>query len=104
MDPKNVRLDIYYKINSGSWTEWNNNAYATDVPALGIAPSGHTTQYDVTQRVAAYKAQISGVSAGDTLSFKILFDAGGMAGNNFHWNRSTSTSAEGCSTIMALEE
>ena len=32
------------------------------------------------------------------------FDAGGMAGNDFHWNRSTSTSAEGCSTIMALEE
>ena len=54
--------------------------------------------------MVAYKAQISGVSAGDTLYFKVLFDAGGMAGNNFHWNRSTSTSAEGCSTIMALEE
>ncbi len=103
MDPKNVRLDIQYKINSGSWGTFNDNAYATDVPALGLAPT-HDNQYDVTQRVAAHKAQITGVSAGDTLYFKIRFDASGMAGNDFHWNRSTSTGAEGCSTIMAYEE
>ena len=103
MDPKNVRLDIHYKINSGSWSTFNDNAYATDVPAVALAPS-HDNQYDVTQRVAAHKATITGVSAGDTLYFKVLFDAGGMAGNTFHWNRSTSTSAEGCSTIMAFEE
>ena len=104
MDPKNVRLDIQYKINSGSWSTFNDNAYATDVPALAIAPGSHYTSYDVTQRVAAHKAQITGVSAGDTLYFKVLYDAGGMSGNNFHWNRSHSVSAEGCSTIMAYEE
>ena len=103
MDPKNVRFDLFYKINSGSWIGFSDNAYATDVPAIALAPT-HDNQYDVTQRSAAHKNQITGVSAGDTLYFKVIFDASGMAGNTFHWNRSTSTGAEGCSTIMALEE
>ena len=102
-DSKNVRMDLLYKINSGSWTMWSDNAYATDVPALGYDNS-HNNSYDVTQRVVSHRAQISGVSADDTVAFKVRFDAGSMGGATFHWNRAHSTSAEGCTTIMAYEE
>ena len=102
-DPKNVRLDLHYKINSGSYQTLSDNAYATDVPAVGY-DSTHVNNYDVTVRVASARFQTSGVSAGDTVTFKVRFDAGGMAGNTFHWNRGHSTSGEGCTTIMAWEE
>ena len=102
-DSKNVRLDMFYKINSGSWQTFSDNAYATDVPALGY-DSTHQNNYDVTQRVVSQRGQVSGVSADDTVSFKIRFDAGSMGGATFHFNRSHSTSAEGCSTIMVYEE
>ena len=103
LDDKNVKFVMIYKVNSGSYTTFADDVYTTDVPAPGYDRTHHN-QYDVTLRSPCTRFQSSGVSAGDTVNVKIVFDAGSMSGNTLYYNRGESGAGQGSSFIIAYEE
>ena len=103
LDAKNVKMDLQWKLNSGSYVTFADDIYSTDVFAPGQDDT-HNNEYDVESRHPCHKVATSGVSIGDTITVTVKFDAGGMGGNALYVNRAYNGAGQGSSWILAYEE
>jgi len=104
LDDENIQIDVDYSLDSGSsWSTLSNASYATDVFSPGQDDT-HNNTYDVNTRHMGTSQQVT-VSSGATIRFRLHLDYGTIQnGRTIYFNRASSTSAQGASSIIVYEE
>jgi len=104
LDDENIQIDIDYSLDSGSsWTTLANAAYGTDVFSPGQDDT-HNNTYDVMTKHPGTRGQVT-MSSGATVRFRLHLDYGSVSnGRTIYFNRGSSTSGQGASSIIVYEE